>query len=69
MVHGTWLWISVIRHLAGKAEMKLQITGPRGNNIRYDMYTIAKGEHVVYTPREPGIYKIDITYGGLDVPG
>lgn len=66
---GRRMEFDIIRHLAGKAELKLEITGPRGNPIRYDMYTIAKGEHVVYTPREPGIYKIDITYGGLEVPG
>lgn len=59
----------VHRHLAGKAEMKLTLTGPRGNDIPYDMYTTSTGEHVTYHAKEAGIYEIYITYGGLKVPG
>ena len=61
--------IAVIRHLAGKAEMKLTITGPRGNSVPYEMYTTSTGEHVTYQAREAGVYQIFITYGGLKVPG
>jgi len=59
----------VIRHQAGKAELKLTIIGPRGNSLPFTMNATALGEHVVYTPRETGAHLIYVTYGGLDVPG
>jgi len=60
---------SVIRHQAGKAELKLTIVGPRGNSLPFTMNATALGEHVVYTPRERGPHLIYVTYGGLDVTG
>jgi len=60
---------SVIRHQAGRAELKLTIVGPRGNSLQFTMNATALGEHVVYTPRERGPHLIYVTYGGLDVPG
>ena len=59
----------VIRHQAGKAELKLTIVGPRGNSIPFTMNATALGDHVVYTPRERGPHLIYVSYGGLDVPG
>ena len=59
----------VIRHQAGKAELKLVIVGPRGNSLPFTMNATALGDHVVYTPRERGPHLIYVTYGGLDVPG
>ena len=59
----------VIRHQAGKAELKLTIVGPRGNSLPFTMNATALGDHVVYTPRERGPHLIYVTYGGLDVPG
>jgi len=59
----------VIRHQAGKAELKLTIIGPRGNSLPFTMNATALGEHVVYTPRDRGSHLIYVTYGGLDVPG
>jgi len=66
---GERMEFDIIRHLAGKAEMKLTITGPRGNSVPYEMYTTSTGEHVTYHAREAGVYQIFITYGGLKVPG
>ena len=60
---------AVIRHQAGKAELKLTIIGPRGNSLPFTMNATALGEHVTYTPRERGPHLIYVTYGGLDVPG
>jgi len=61
--------VVVIRHQAGKAELKLTIVGPRGNSLPFTMNATALGDHVIYTPRERGPHLIYVSYGGLDVPG
>jgi len=54
---------------AGKADLDLMITSMRGAVATYNKQRMGQTDHITYTPNESGLYSIQVTYGGLDVPG
>lgn len=55
---------------AGDAPLEAFITAPGGSNVSNRVSgTSSRGYDVEFTPIEAGIHKMDVTYGGADVPG
>ena len=60
---------SVIRTGAGKANFEVAISDSKGAAVTIQNQVLSYGNRVSYIPKTPGMYTIHITYGGLDVPG
>ncbi|CAD5114543.1 DgyrCDS3662 [Dimorphilus gyrociliatus] len=54
---------------AGLAEMGLTITTPRNEQVNYEQIKTDSGYIANFTAFQSGVYKIYVTYGGLNVPG
>lgn len=54
---------------AGTAEMCIVVLDPSGNGVPFKLEKTPTGSRIVYSPTEPGCHKVQVTYGGLDVPG
>lgn len=61
--------LDVIREDAGMADLSITINDPSGMSVPFDVARTATGEQVTYVPTDPGTYKINMTFGGCDVPG
>ena len=59
--------MSVSKNGAGSADLQVSITGPHSREVPFELDRF--GETITYIPDEAGIYRIDVIYGGLNVPG
>lgn len=60
---------TVTRRDAGNAELGITVTDPNGESVPFDVDKTPTGEVVTYTPNIPGTYKVNMTYGCIEVPG
>lgn len=63
------LWLLVCLLGAGEAELIVTVIDPSGQSVPFDIEPIPNGERVTYIPDCPGIFKVNATYGGINVPG
>jgi len=54
---------------AGLADICVSVIDPSGNPIPFNSERTSSGMRITYTPEQPGSHKIQVTYGGMDVPG
>ena len=54
---------------AGEAELCITVIDPSGQTIPFDVEPTPNGQRVTYIPECPGTYKVNATYGGINVPG
>lgn len=60
---------SVNRANAGEAELIITITDPIGQMLPFEVSLSDHGETVTYIPECSGIHIINVTFGGINVPG
>lgn len=60
---------SVMTSDAGKGELTVSITSSSGENVPFELKPSLNGYEIQYTPRTSGIYTINMSYGGINVPG
>ena len=60
---------AVIRCNAGVAELSVTINEESGAPVPFNVEPTQVGERLTYVPDLPGVYKVNATYGGLNVPG
>ena len=58
-----------MRSGAGKADLAVKILTLKGTAVPFKMNSSSDRDSVSYTPKEPGIHSIYVTFGGVDVPG
>ena len=55
---------------AGQGELNLKVTAPNGQSIPIDAKAEGRGSHTcTWIPKEEGMHKIDILYGGAPISG
>jgi len=69
MISAAVLWPAVCLLGAGVAELCITVLDPSGQTIPFDVEPIQNGQRVTYIPDCPGTYKVNATYGGINVPG
>ena len=63
------LWLAVSLVGAGEAELCITVIDPSGQTVPFDVEPMPNGQRVTYIPECPGTYKVNATYGGINVPG
>lgn len=61
--------VEVNRINAGHADLSITITDPQGIALPFDVDKTEVGERITYVPQKPGTHRVQLTYGGLNVPG
>jgi filamin len=61
--------IDVKRFDAGEAELVVTITDPQGDSVPFEVCMTECGESLTYIPEMSGTYLVNVTFGGLTVPG
>ncbi|ESO00645.1 hypothetical protein HELRODRAFT_192560 [Helobdella robusta] len=59
----------IVKNECGNAELLVTVTDPNDIELPISIVDIDNGDRVTYMPEMPGIYKINVTYGGCIVPG
>jgi len=63
------LWLAVCLVGAGEAELCITVIDPSGQTVPFDVEPTPNGQRITYVPECPGTYKVNTTYGGINVPG
>jgi hypothetical protein len=61
--------VSVHRGNAGEAELCVTITDSSGQKVPFDVDLNEHGETLSYVPQHGGIYMVNVTFGGICIPG
>lgn len=62
-------FVLVNRANAGEAELCITISDSNGQNVPFNVDLNELGETVSYVPQHSGVYVMDVTFGGICVPG